>query len=316
MPLRLVSPLLAALILVDPPPPPEPPADLRVTAVTSTSITLAWTASPSPVAGYDVTYTQAFDDIVRQQQLGPVTTVTVTSGVRPTGQYSLRVAARDADGRRSAGSNTVSVVTPASDTAADRTPPSAPAGLTATGAGLTWSPSTDDTGVTGYDVYQFDGLYLSRLLGTVTGTSFTSTVRGTHYVRARDAAGNLSAVSNMATVTIPTTGPTTPPAPACRVAFRTTAQWAGGFVTEVTVASTPAVTGWALAFRFGGDQRITSAWNATAAQTGADVTLTAANWNRMIAAGGSATAGLLGAWSASAAPPTAATLNGAPCAVL
>ncbi|ESU24247.1 peptidase M4, thermolysin [Flavobacterium enshiense DK69] len=88
----------------------------------------------------------------------------------------------------------------------DTTAPSAPinliaAGTTQTSTNLTWSASTDNISVTGYNVYQ-DGL----LIGTSPTASFavTSLAPATNYlftVKAYDAAGNLSSVSNTATAT-------------------------------------------------------------------------------------------------------------------
>jgi cellulase/cellobiase CelA1 len=171
-------------------------------------------------------------------------------------------------------------------------------------------------------VYFFDGWFSSTLLGTATGTTFVAPFRSgsapspSYYVRARDAAGNLSIASNTVRAPVVTTT-TPPPARTCRVAYRTTAEWTGGFVAEVTVTNTGTtpVDGWTLAFTAGGDQQITSAWHATVSQAGAEVTLTAASWNRAIAPGGSVTAGLIGRWSAGNAPPTSATLNGSACAL-
>lgn len=88
----------------------------------------------------------------------------------------------------------------------DTRPPSAPAGLTAygvtgTSVKLAWRPSTDNVGVVAYD------LYLDRtLVRSVTGVTATvpDLVTGTAYtftVRARDAAGNVSAASNPARAT-------------------------------------------------------------------------------------------------------------------
>lgn len=84
--------------------------------------------------------------------------------------------------------------------AGDTTPPSVPTGLTATGVSqteidLTWTASTDNVGVTGYDVYR-NGVRI----GSPPGTSFADTGRtpGTTYtytVDAFDAAGNISAQS-------------------------------------------------------------------------------------------------------------------------
>lgn len=93
----------------------------------------------------------------------------------------------------------------------DTTPPSAPAGLsaagtTATSTQLTWTGSTDNVGVTGYVIYR-NGVQI----GTSTTTSFTDTglAASTSYsytVRARDAAGNLSAPSAAVSVTTPASG--------------------------------------------------------------------------------------------------------------
>lgn len=84
--------------------------------------------------------------------------------------------------------------------------PSAPTGLTASSVAqttltLTWSASTDNVGVVGYDVY--NGATLDK---TVTGltTSITGLTANTQYnftVRAKDAAGNISEPSNVETVT-------------------------------------------------------------------------------------------------------------------
>jgi len=310
-----------------PPVAPTGPAELRITAVTTGSVTLAWTpAVPGnhPIARYDISYNQAFNDIFWMQSATPdATTATVITGIRPTGQYSFRINAVDTYGLRSTTSASVSVVIPASDTAADRTPPTAPTGLTVAssrpdGAVLTWTPSTDNVAVTGYVVFRFDGLFVSTPVASVPGP--TATVPGTsgiqvYYVRAQDAAGNLSAVSN--TVSAPVTTPTTPtpPAPTCSVGYKTSSQWADGFVADLKISNltAAAVNGWMLTFEFGGDQTISNAWGATADQTGASVSLTPASWNRVIPAGGSVTVGMLGRWTTSAAPPTSAQLNGFRC---
>nr|WP_221374983.1 cellulose binding domain-containing protein [Actinoplanes polyasparticus] len=305
---------------------PFPPADFRVTGITPTSVTLSWTAShpgSSPVDSYAVNYHQAFNDLYWSQSVGNVTTVTITASIRPAHQYSFYVLARGADGRISTSPPAVVVVTPAGTTG-DTTPPSAPtglriAGVTADGFALDWEPSTDNTAVAGYDVYFFDGWFTSTIVGTTTATEFAAplTSGGTslraYYVRARDAAGNVSIASNPVTPTVTT--PTPPPARTCRVTYTTTAEWPGGFAAEVTITNTgpAAVDGWTLAFPTGGDQRVASSWNATFAQSGRNVTVTAARWNTRIASGGSVTAGLLGRWTTSNAAPTAFTLNSAPC---
>ncbi|QLQ35373.1 cellulose binding domain-containing protein [Micromonospora robiginosa] len=310
--------------------PPSAPTNLTATAVRSGSVTLAWTAATPgccAIAGYDITYYQAFDDVVYSASVGAVTTTTITNYLQPGRQYSFRVAARDTLGHRSPSTDTLTVVTPVTDTGGDTTPPSAPRDLTvgevtASTAGLSWSPSTDDVGVLGYNVYRFDGWFSSTLVATVPGTTYTASLppstplRNLYYVRARDAAGNVSIASN--TVTLPTTSTPTPPPPStCRVTYRNQSEWSGGFVATVTVqnTSTAPVDGWIVTFGYPGDQQVTSAWNATVGQTGAAVTARNVDWNRVLAPGGSATFGVQGRWGASDAPPTGFSLNGAGCAV-
>jgi bacillolysin len=102
---------------------------------------------------------------------------------------------------------TVTLVTGTADTQAPTAPTSlAASGTTATTTNLSWTASTDNVGVTGYDVYQG-----TTLKSTVTGTTYavsglTASTAYTFSVKAKDAAGNISAASNVVNVT--TTGTT------------------------------------------------------------------------------------------------------------
>jgi chitinase len=102
----------------------------------------------------------------------------------------------------------------------DTKAPTAPTNLavssvTTNSADLYWTASTDNVGVTGYDVYK-----ASVLVGSTTGgTSFTvtglsSNVTYSFTVKAKDAAGNISASSSALNVTtsgsVDTTAPTAP----------------------------------------------------------------------------------------------------------
>ncbi|MET8043716.1 cellulose binding domain-containing protein [Micromonospora sp. NPDC005215] len=308
--------------------PPSAPTNLTASEVRTGSVTLTWTAATPgccAIAGYDITYYQAFDDVIYSASVGAVITTTITGYLRPGRQYSFRVAARDSLGHRSNSTDALTVVTPVTDTGPDTTPPSAPQSLTlgvvtASTATLSWSPSTDNVGVLGYNVYRFDGWFTSTLVATVPGTTYTTSLppstplRNLYYVRARDAVGNVSIASN--TITVPTTSTPPPPPPStCRVTYRNQSEWPGGFVATVTVQNSGAapIDGWIVTFSFPGDQQITSGWNATVGQTGATVTARNLDWNRVLAPNGSATFGLQGRWSASAARPTAFLLNGAAC---
>ncbi|MET8360976.1 cellulose binding domain-containing protein [Micromonospora sp. NPDC005171] len=309
------------------PVPPSPPTNLTASEVRTGSITLTWTAATSSccaIAGYDITYYQEFGDVIFSATAGAVTTTTITTHVGPGMQFSFRMIARDSLGQRSNWSDMLTVVTPVTDTGPDTTPPSAPQSLTvgevtASTATLSWSPSTDNVGVLAYDVYRFDGWFTSRLVATLPGTTYTTSLpastplRNLYYVRARDAVGNVSIASN--TVELPTTS--TPPPSTCRVTYRNQSEWPGGFVATATVhnAGTAPVDGWTVTFSFPGDQQVTSGWNATIGQTGATVTARNVDWNRVLAPDGSVTFGVQGRWSASDVPPTGFSLNGTPCTV-
>jgi len=171
---------------------------LSASGTTQTSTNLSWTASTDNVGvtGYDV---------YRGTTL--LTTVTGTTytaiGLTASTAYTFSVRAKDAAGNVSASSNTVNVTTLANttDTTAPSTPTLSASGTTQTSTNLSWTAATDNVGVTGYDVYRG-----TTLLTTVTGTTYTATglTASTAYsftVRAKDAAGNISASSNTVNVT-------------------------------------------------------------------------------------------------------------------
>jgi endo-1,4-beta-xylanase len=209
----------------------------------------------------------------------------------------------------------------------DTTPPTAPgtpaaSSVTATGASLSWSASTDSggSGLSGYNVYREQGT-TDPLLGqsTSNSTTLTSLTPNTAYevyVRARDGSGNLSAPS--ATVTFTTEdGPATGP---CRVTY-TASNWGGGggFTAGLTITNTgtAAVNGWTLAFAFPSGQRVSQGWNATwsQAQGSANVTAANASYNGTLAPNGSTQIGFNGAYTSTNTAPAAFTLNGANCAI-
>ncbi|WP_256865208.1 fibronectin type III domain-containing protein [Paenibacillus sp. 32352] len=90
----------------------------------------------------------------------------------------------------------------------DTVPPAAPSNLTVTGktdtsVSLSWTASTDNVGVTGYDMYR-DGKLLKTVSGFTTSDLVPGLMPNTAYrftVKARDGAGNVSGLSNEAIVT-------------------------------------------------------------------------------------------------------------------
>ncbi|MFF3213474.1 carbohydrate binding domain-containing protein [Streptomyces sp. NPDC002886] len=96
----------------------------------------------------------------------------------------------------------------------DTQAPTVPGSLTSTGktsttASLSWSASTDNVGVNGYDVYQGGTKVATSGTTSATVSGLTPSTAYAFTVRARDAAGNTSAASN--TVNVTTDTGTTPP---------------------------------------------------------------------------------------------------------
>ncbi|WP_267403225.1 MULTISPECIES: reprolysin-like metallopeptidase [unclassified Chryseobacterium] len=96
---------------------------------------------------------------------------------------------------------TVNAGSGTSDTTAPTAPTLAASGTTSTSTNLSWSGSTDNVGVTGYDVYQGSSLIGSTASTSYTVTSLSPSTTYNFTVRAKDAAGNTSVSSNSVSVT-------------------------------------------------------------------------------------------------------------------
>ncbi|HST47975.1 fibronectin type III domain-containing protein [Jatrophihabitans sp.] len=179
--------------------PPAAPTGLLATAVGST-VKLSWTASPSSDS--------SAQDVYRNGRwlatVGPAVSSYLDAAPLAGASYTVR--AHDLVGNQSGDSAPAGV-----GSGTDSTPPSAPGNLTAAAAGptsvqLSWTASTDNVGVTGYEIYRNSaGTPLATVAGTVTSYLDNTVAPATTYsytVRARDAAGN-STASNAASVTTP-----------------------------------------------------------------------------------------------------------------
>jgi bacillolysin len=105
---------------------------------------------------------------------------------------------------------TVSISTGGGDTQDPTAPTNLSAsGVTQTSLTLNWTASTDNVGVTGYDVYRNSSLYSSVTGTSANVTGLTASTTYSFYVIAKDAAGNTSPASSSINVT------TLPPASEC-----------------------------------------------------------------------------------------------------
>jgi len=190
--------------------PPTAPTGLAASAVNSSEIDLSWQAATDNVgvAGYTV-----YRGGSAVATLGPGVLTYADTGLGHGATYSYTVTAFDAAG------NTSPQSSPASATTPDDIAPTTPGGLSATATsstsvGVSWTASSDNVAVTGYDVYRDGGLLTTVSAGTLAYTD-TVAVGSTHSytVDAFDAAGNHSASPAAVTVTTPTSDTTPPTTP-------------------------------------------------------------------------------------------------------
>jgi len=184
---------------------PTMPTGLVATATSSTQVSLSWIASTDNVGvtGY------------RIYRNGSAVGTSFTTSYADTGlisatTYTYTVAALDAAGNVSSPSSSASATTP------DGVAPTVPAGLSATAASatqvnLTWSPSTDNVGVTGYRISRNGAVVGTSPIPSYSDTGLVSGATYSYAVAAYDADGNASAFSSPTTVTTPdNVAPTVP----------------------------------------------------------------------------------------------------------
>lgn len=105
-------------------------------------------------------------------------------------------------------------------------------------------------------------------------------------------------------------------ASAAAATLRVTSTWQTGFIASFTItnSSITPLADWRLDFDMPMGQSVIHTWNSTVTQSGTHYVLTPANWNRVIAPGGSATGGMRGVLSGTYTPPSNCVLNGQlPC---
>jgi poly(hydroxyalkanoate) depolymerase family esterase len=187
----------------------------------------------------------------------------------------------------------------------DTQAPSTPANLTAPSAtsssiSLSWTASTDNVGVTGYQVLRAPGSSGGTFtqIGTAPSNSYvdsglaaSTTFR--YQVRARDAAGNTSPVSNSVTA-VTQAGGGGGGGVGCSAAATLQTQWQTGYVIEpvrVTNTSTATINAWTVTFTLPAGHGIVGSWNAVFATSGQTIVARNTANNGTVAPGGSTTFG-------------------------
>ncbi|UKS24777.1 S8 family serine peptidase [Paenibacillus sp. HWE-109] len=187
--------------------PPTAPSGLKISGSTANSVTLSWTASTDNVgvAGYDI-----YQGAMLVGSVNGATTTFTVAGLTANTTYSFSVKSKDGSGNLSAASGAINAII---DTLAPTVPSNVvTSGKTNSTITLTWTASTDNVGIAGYDIYQG-----AMFVGSVNGATTTFTVAGltanTTYsfsVKSKDGSGNLSAASGTINAIIDTLAPTDP----------------------------------------------------------------------------------------------------------
>ena len=174
------------------------PTGLSSLYITNQSLTFQWLANPAGeiVKGYKIYVDGTLTDTLLRQ------TSYTLQGLPSNTSYDIQISAYDSQGNESSLTSVLTMTTSSSDTQAPTIPANfAVTGYTDLSVSLSWTASTDNIGVTGYEVY-VDGV----LNQTVTSTSTTifglsSDTVYTLSVRAKDAVPNYS---SFATTTVRT----------------------------------------------------------------------------------------------------------------
>jgi chitodextrinase len=225
---------------------PAAPTSLLVTARSTSTVTLRWTAPVGGAAGYGVYADGDFELNVS------AVSITLT-GLQCGRSYTLGVDAYDDNGVRSGRISTSTSTNACANGgggggsggggggSTDLLPPTAPLGLvkgtsTQSSIVVSWTPASDNVGVTGYGLYR-NGIATGSSI--VPSSTFSGLACGTTYtlaVEAYDAAGNRSGRTSLSAATS-----------ACAEGADTTAPSAPGALTRTGSTMTSISVSWGAA---------------------------------------------------------------------
>ena len=193
--------------------PPTLPSNfnLAATATSQSNITVSWNPATDDIGidHYQVERCTGLSCTTFTNVGNPTASPFVDSGLTASTGYSYHVRALDAAGNMSGWSNVVGATTQSPDAQNPTVPTNLSAAAASSSAiNLTWTASTDNVGVTGYQVERCSGSSCTTFtqVSTPTTNSYSDTglVASTTYryqVRATDAAGNNSSYSSIASAT-------------------------------------------------------------------------------------------------------------------
>ncbi len=179
---------------------PTVPTGLSATVISHRQVDLSWGASSDNVgvSGYEIYRNGA--------EVASVNATTYSdTGLMAETEYSYQVRAVDSSGNVSALSSAASATTPAQP---DTISPTVPTGLSATAIShrqvdLSWGASSDNIGVSGYEIYRNGAEVASVNATTYSDTGLVAETEYSYQVRAVDSSGNVSALSSAVSAITP-----------------------------------------------------------------------------------------------------------------
>jgi chitodextrinase len=188
---------------------PSVPTGLTATAAAYNKVTLGWNASTdtggSGLAGYRI-YRNGASTALTSVAPGTGGTVSFTdTTAQGSTTYTYVVSAYDGAGNESAKSTSAAATTPAPP---DTTPPTVPGSFTMTGNSLTsislsWSASTDNVGLRGYQLYRDNTLIASPQGTTYVDSNLAFGTTYAYSVKAVDTSSNVSTAATLSAATLP-----------------------------------------------------------------------------------------------------------------
>lgn len=192
--------------------PPTTPTNLRITATTANSVSLAWNASTDNSSTFWYCVRTNGDGCIR---VDPPRTTLTRSFSLPTTTFTFSVYAVDVAGNRSANSNTVSFTTQADTTAPRPAPVISVTNLLPTRVTISWPRAVDDFGSQVWYTLLVDGSPRLVDTGATSATLLTLDPQTTYVfqVSVRDRERNVASGPPLAVTTPPKTDAQAPTAP-------------------------------------------------------------------------------------------------------
>jgi chitodextrinase len=291
-------------------PTPDPPT---ASDVTTTSLTIAWSAPAGPVAGYTI---QVIDGHVPWRDLDTTTATTYThTDLTPDTVYRYRIIAHPTPGSGYTASAPSEILYVTTDPLPEAVPPTAPGTPFATVLSTIWvslhfASSTDNHRVAGYWAQrQIDGVWTdweTNNINTIYLRDLTPDTTYTVRVVAFDPNGNRSPQSPPFTFTTRPTEPT----PTCRVNLLTFGQQYLANVTVENMTASTVLENWTVTFTMPASHVLAHSFNTTISRDGDTATAAPAASTTTIHPGNTASFGFLAGYPVDSPLPSGFALHG------